>query len=783
MKNTLLLAAFLIVNSLFAQSKKAHPYLFYTKEKTDALQKRIQTDTQVARVWRNMLDRTDKSLDEKISVGRGGRENNQLESTTLAYCMTGNKKYAERAKKILLAWVNQNQWDGMDDRTPRWNSGLATARGNYQTAIAFDGIYNYLTAAERKEIASKIIKLGIEPSINDWVSEDKRIHSFNSMGHNWWSAVVFEAGVAALAVMNEEPQAKAWSEEIMRASKEWFAFAGGVMDNKPSNFDENGGFYESIGYANFGLSEYLYFRLAYTNAFSAVKMPYDGLLQKTMDWFMNASYPNSDRLMSLNFGDSNDHANGERPVKLMMALGLGKDHYPWYLKEIADSEGREEMNINSPLGLLYHPEKPPSVKTNNLPVSAIYKNMGWGMLRSSWAKDATMLAVKSGYTWNHAHADAGSFVLYHKGKNLLIDGGDCNYGLPEYSSYFVRSEAHNVMLFNGKAQDPQDQYHAVKSVGQLHNLIDGGSLKYIMADASGPTSRNFLRNYRHFLWIDDVILILDDVKTYEAGKFEFLLHFQKDAKKKGPDLEISDASAAILFRPIYPETLPTGYPHDFPEKMKLAEYQGIKDRDVKTKITYYGISPAEQSRETKFLNAIILLDDKNKAVETFSGSSGASGASGRTNIPTIEKIAGENWLGVRIKQNGQVTDVYLNLLADGRLMHRNSNITINGWETDAYLTSVTYTEGADQTNPDNILSYFVANGSYLKKNDKVFLSTLSKVFTHVAYENDKMQVQLDGQPLMHVNIRAAKKPSKLVLNGKEMTPQYKEQKVVIDVEK
>ena len=112
-----------------------------------------------------------------------------------------------------------------------------------------------------------------------------------------------------------------------------------------------------------------------------------------------------------------------------------------------------------------------------------------------------------------------------------------------------------------------------------------------------------------------------------------------------------------------------------------------------------------------------------------------------------------------------MTDLYLNLLADGRLMHRNSNITINGWETDAYLTSVTYTEGADQTNPDNMLSYFVAKGSYLNKNDKVFLSTLSKVFTHVVYENDKMQVQLDGQPLMHVNVRAAKKPSKLVLNG------------------
>ena len=778
LSKALLILGLSFVNNLFAQSKmkhpdnigKAHPYLFFTKEKTDVLQRRIKTDTMLARVWQNMLDKTDKSLDNK-----GGN----LENLTFIYCMTGKKKYAERAKTLLFDWVNKSQWDGMDDRTPRWNSGLGTARGCYQTAIAFDGLYNYLSLAERQEIAAKMIKLGIQPAYDDWISGDKRIHTLNSMGHNWWSAIVFEAGIAALAIQNEEPKAQIWAEEVMRASKEWFSFSGSVLENKPSNFDTEGGFYESVSYANFGISEYLQFRLAWTNAYGAIKMPYDSLLEKTIDWFIHTSYPNSKRLMSLNFGDSNDHANGERPTKLMLALGFNKSHYHWYLKEIGNSEGREDMNINTPLGLLYHPNSNVEFRGSAeiaLPKSAIYKDMGWAMLRSSWAKDATFLGVKSGFTWNHAHADAGSFVLYHGGKYLLIDGGDCSYGLPEYSSYFVRSEAHNILTFNGKAQDPQDQYYAVKNGGKLYNLIDGGNLKYIMADATAPTSRYFLRNYRHILWIGDVILLLDDIKTYEAGKFEFLLHFQDNMVKKGPDLEITSDSAAILFRPLYPETLPTGYPHDFPEKMKLMEYQGIKDHDVKTKIPYYGISSPENSRQNKFLNAIILLNKKNKAVETFTGSSGANAAAGRANIPIIEKIAGENWQGVRIKQNGQITDVYLNLLADGRLMHRNANNIINGWETDAYLTVITYKEGTDS---DNLASFFVSNGSYLKKNDKVFLSTLSKIFTQVTYENDTINMQLDGQPLMRVTIRATKKPAKLMVNGRDTPPQYSEQKVVV----
>jgi|GEM_PF-2235574 len=57
----------------------------------------------------------------------------------------------------------------------------------------------------------------------------------------------------------------------------------------------------------------------------------------------------------------------------------------------------------------------------------LYSDIGWASLRSSWNRNATLLGVKSGYTWNHAHADAGSFVLFHEGENILIDSGKCSY--------------------------------------------------------------------------------------------------------------------------------------------------------------------------------------------------------------------------------------------------------------------------------------------------------------------------------------------------------------------
>jgi hypothetical protein len=76
--------------------------------------------------------------------------------------------------------------------------------------------------------------LGIEPSLNDWLSADKRLHTLNSMGHNWWSSIVFQAGVASLAVMNEVPEAKNWAEDVLQSADEWFSFSGSVRENKPS---------------------------------------------------------------------------------------------------------------------------------------------------------------------------------------------------------------------------------------------------------------------------------------------------------------------------------------------------------------------------------------------------------------------------------------------------------------------------------------------------------------------------------------------------------------------
>src|SRR3954469_18573138 len=117
---------------------------------------------------------------------------------------------------------------------------------------------------------------------------------------------------------------------------------------------------------------------------------------------------------------------GAGPAALLWDLGYRKPANLWYLAQFRGGFGRrnEEMGgggllRTSPRDVLYAPtdaEIAAIPAAPELPRTQIFPDMGWVALRSSWSSDATLLGIKSGTTWNHAHADAGSFVLFHRGK-------------------------------------------------------------------------------------------------------------------------------------------------------------------------------------------------------------------------------------------------------------------------------------------------------------------------------------------------------------------------------
>lgn len=716
MKITKLLIAAALIVSLGA-SAITHPSLLFTPDRVEAAKQRMKTDAGMQKSWETIKKVADDQVKGKTDIMK-------LEYPALAYQMTGDKKYAEALKQVLLKTSEVKSWGDKEmlSRRPAWRSELQMAHRSFQLALAYDAIYDYLTDEEKNKIAQGLYNLAVEPLLGDWILEPTRIHSLNSMGHNWWTSCIGMGGILALAISNEVPEAYEGAKTAVETLPEWFEFAGDIIQHKPKTFDRDGGMYESINYASFGITEALLLRQAWLNSHPDATLEEIPQMAKLAPFFSHVSYPRTGQLYSINFGDSHKNVTGESSMLLAYSMGERNPAALWYATQIEPGQHREGFPTIFPMGFLYTPDLSQAPATPDLPTSHLWKDFGWATMRDSWQKDATMLAVKSGATWNHSHADANSLILFHKGVDIIKDAGNCSYGKPEYREYFFQSPAHNVVLFNGEGQKTYQQYHGTMLPGSVSNLLDGGNIKYVMADGTGPMSHAFDRNFRHYLWIDNVIYVVDDIHSHEPGHFEWLWHPGGDAKKSGFDLEITNGDAAVAIRPLYPAPLaPSNYVHDYPENMYWEVKTGPKE-DLSGAEEYYSFHLPGDTDRVKALTAIILKDSPKDR-----------------NLPDIERREGKDWIGLRVKHNGKITDLYINQLADGRLMHQNSWINADGWDTDAYMLAVTYPENGDASNPEEI---FIGHGSSLRKGKDVHYASLSKL--NVIVKGDKTYVT--GQP-------------------------------------
>ena len=226
---------------------------------------------------------------------------------------------------------------------PPWHTGLDSGDRCHSFAIAYDTVYDLLTPEERKQLASRCAEEGILPILNDWVLGEKRIHTLDTMGHNWWSAIVFGAGIGAMAIMDEDPRAAGWVKRVGAADAEWLTYAGNNLAGKRATFDRNGGFYESVSYAGYAIRSHLPFRLAWRDAF-VKPLPEPAVLSKIADFFMHVSYFRSEGSpWSTDFGDSSLGANGGSVVPLLWSLGYRNPGMLWYMEQCRGGRDRDGM--------------------------------------------------------------------------------------------------------------------------------------------------------------------------------------------------------------------------------------------------------------------------------------------------------------------------------------------------------------------------------------------------------------------------------------------------------
>lgn len=685
----------------------SHPRLIFSKEEIENLKGKITTDSTLNQNLCKLEEHAQTLLlqplfSEKYANAVYSQHGNYYDigaqlidfSETLGflYQLTGNDKYAGKLREAMVHYSTFAVWTGPSnkDRKIPWHSDLSTTRILYGFALGYDCINETLTPEEEQIISDALLNKGIMPLLEDWVFPNTRIHALDSMGHNWWAVCVGFAGIGLAAIYEKVPQADKWMQAVVEALRSFCSYSGELLLNKPANFDNEGMFYESARYFNYGIGELMRFILTYKRCFNNHRLVTFPQLEKAGEALISMTYPTNDNekpFTVVNFGDCFLSENISL-LPMLLIIDQGGAALRIYYQSVKrkwdlfDFIYYDILWSKSDIGEL------------ELPKSHYYPNTGYLFLRDSWKPNATLLGIRCGFTWNHAHDDAGSFVIFDNGLPIIADSGTIAYDNSLYRNYYINAQAHNIVLVNNRGQVRENISCGSKFTGTLSHFMESDWVKYVLADATGPMADQCNRNYRNFLWIgEDIFITIDDLRTYKPSKFEMLLHFVGKGTVSGDEIVIKNNASHLNIKVLYPQdcqiTERQGFHEFMPEAgKKISSISYFKVSDEVPVQPYFAVSSEELTQVQKFFTLFLLNNTQSQV--------------------TSQQLQGPDFIGTRLIRNNQQIDIYFNLEADGRRMHVNSNNNLNGFETDAYILVVDYENNIPHR-------YLMVYGSYLRK--------------------------------------------------------------------
>jgi len=631
-------------------------------------------------------------------------------ATELAFhhAITGNAASLQIAAQITNWVCAEREWTAQASRNG-WKSDLWTA--DYSFAVGLNISLAGAEAGEAAEFAWRkaLLEKGVRPLLSDWIDPETRLHALDSMGHNWWSVCASGAALGLFCVRHEWAEADGWLERVAEGLVEFFNYPGNILQNKQRTFGAEGDYIEPVGYLDYTLHHLLLVLDLYREAYGrdlAAELP---VLEKIPDYYLAGIQPLRDGFQRLNFGNMGSRSMSieghHNPVATW--LWLAGRYQRGDLMHLIRQMGRRPETM---LEFLFWPEDVAESDFSSLGHTKIFQNIGTAILRSGYDPDATVFAIKTGEKWNHNHSDAGSFILSSAGREFIVDPGITEYTNSLNGSYFWRSDAHNVILHGGRGQNEEMHHLGTKFMGRIAGQLDSPGYRYVLADATGPWEGIYQRFYRHVLWIDQYIVLVDDVMAAYAAPWSQLLHYRGEAIRQGSRTEIQNGGETLVVHHVHP-------PHFECESREGAISQPVKNpwkhECQIEKETYLAFQYPAKDRREKFIQVFELPGGVNSQ---------------------IERIEGGDISGVRITTSQKCWEIICNHLADGRTMHQNAWTNHGRWSTDAFLLV------SEWTAKGQLQSFGMHNGSSAKLDSRMLYSSLLKGDLRVQYDGSGAKI-------------------------------------------
>jgi hypothetical protein len=428
-----------------------HPRILLFKGDEAGIMKTISDDPTWKKVHNAIINECDKLLTrppvERVLIGRRlldkSREALQrIFYLSYAWRTTNDVKYFNRAEKEMLAVSAFSDWHP--------EHFLDVAEMTLAVSIGYDWLFNSLSSSSKETIKKAIIEKGLKPSLdpknNSWLTET----------HNWNQVCNTGMTYGALAVFEDQPELCA--RLINRAAASIELPMDACMPD--------GAYPEGYGYWGYGTSFNVMLISALGKDFGKMFDFSDKTgFFKTAGFLENMTGPIGS---CFNFSDSGER--GElHPAMFWFANRLNDPSLLWSEKKYLIGEVRASDRLLPAIMIWGAGMK---IDRVTAPAKTMWVGMGKNpvsLMRTSWNDPNTIyVALKGGSpNVNHAHMDAGSFVMEANGIRWAMDFGPQDYNSLEskgvdlwnmkqnsqrWDVFRYNNFAHNTLTINGKLQ-------------------------------------------------------------------------------------------------------------------------------------------------------------------------------------------------------------------------------------------------------------------------------------------------------------------------------------------
>ncbi|MDB2506834.1 heparinase II/III family protein [Opitutales bacterium] len=729
-----------------------HPYILFHKKDVPQIAQRSQT-APYKYIWENLTAQPPGKTDGVVNA--------------FIYAITGDVERGRAAHQTLADLCALPSWGA---KAKLEVSGKCRPAG-----LIYDMIYDLLTPAERDAFSQKIAQAGILRLYNDtftsWWSQRRQ--------HNYSAAFNSAYGIAALAILKEQPEAIEW---IHRASDRTQLF---LRSQGPA-----GGYGEGINYWCMSLRSIFPFMDGLRNVFGLDLYDTPYLTDATGNFVLYSLSP--DRRSTLNFNDAGINRKYDPHVMVRLAsacgwsqiakvveqdlagAGEGSIEFDWPGNVPPASDGKpRSFALGDIYSFLWYDAQAASAPLDTLPRSRFFPGIGWAVMRSGWDKNALQFGIISApkFFGNHENADRGSIILNAYGERFICDAGKpWTYGDPIIEPWYRGSAGHNLLLVNGSGQTTRDQLAAP---GRMSRFVSTPHFDYVRTENAGPYDGAVSRWDRHAIYaVPEFVILYDQVELPEAGTLGFRYH-SPGSRKILPEGQAAllpgDNAAAIPSYGSGKRWAAAHYGADYQQSdwwktghpaPEMTDWTEAETVSADLLLQSFSLSPSTLSSHGGYQDyrmPATFLDQTYSAVKETSiitilyPRSAEMKASQQ--VPVISDLSDEASLAVQIEREGKQ-----HLIAAGGVDGR---LAVGALSAVADFASVAL--GADAL-PTAAL---MIDGTQLSYGDNFALTADSPLLAVVCFERDQVRIVLDSSAANGADLRIQlpEAPQGVSLNG------------------